>query len=85
MNFLEQQRSNRRRTWAVMLAFVVLAMFVGLGFDLFLFGGSQGNVVLPSSGIRTKAPAEPSADVIMDVAADSTGAGVVTVRVTPLE
>lgn len=30
-----------------MIAFVLLAMAVGLGFDLILFGGSQGNVVLP--------------------------------------
>ncbi len=46
MNFLEQQRANRRRTWAVMLAFVGLAIVVGLGFDLFIFGG-EGGVVLP--------------------------------------
>jgi CHAT domain len=46
---------------------------------------AQGNVALPSSGVRTHAPAEPSADVIMDVANDTTGDGVVTVRVTPLE
>jgi hypothetical protein len=45
----------------------------------------QGNLALLSRGVGTKAPAEPAADVIMDVAADSTGAGVVTVRVTPLE
>ena len=47
MNFLEQQRSNRRRTWAVMLAFIVLAILVGAGFDLFVFGGTEGNVLLP--------------------------------------
>lgn len=47
MNFLEQQRSNRRRTWAVMVGFVVLALLVGLGFDLFVFGGTQGGVVFP--------------------------------------
>src|SRR5688572_11207246 len=47
MNFLEQQRSNRRRTWAVMFAFIVLAVFVGAGFDLFMFGGTEGNVLLP--------------------------------------
>ena len=61
MNFLEQQRSNRRRTWAVMLAFVVLAMFVGAGFDLFLFGGSQGNVVLPIGTAAALAIASGSA------------------------
>lgn len=47
INFLEQQRRNRRMTWTVMLAFVALAAVVGLGFDAFMFGGSQGNVVLP--------------------------------------
>jgi hypothetical protein len=58
----------------------------------------QGNLVMPFRGARAKGPAsrepasigpesvaEPWADVIMDVAADSTGAGVVTVRVTPLQ
>lgn len=47
MNFLEQQRSNRRRTWAVMLAFILLALIVGAGFDLFIIGGTEGGVVLP--------------------------------------
>ncbi|HUF22761.1 MAG TPA: M48 family metallopeptidase [Vicinamibacterales bacterium] len=47
MNFLEQQRSNRRRTWAVMAAFVGLALFIGAGFDLFIFGSTQGGFVLP--------------------------------------
>lgn len=47
MNFLEQQRSNRRRTWAVMLAFIVLAILVGAGFDLFVFGSTEGNVLFP--------------------------------------
>jgi len=45
---------------------------------------AQGNVALPSSGARKNAATEPSADVIMDVAADGSGGGVVTVRVTPL-
>lgn len=44
-----------------MLAFVVLAMFVGLGFDLFLFGGSQGNVVLPIGTAAALAIASGSA------------------------
>ena len=47
MNFLEQQRSNRRRTWVVMVAFIVLALFVGAGFDLFVFGGGEGEFFLP--------------------------------------
>lgn len=47
MNFLEQQRSNRRRTWAVMLAFIALALAVGAGFDLFVFGGAGEGVFVP--------------------------------------
>lgn len=47
MNFLEQQRSNRRRTWAVMLAFVGLALIVGAGFDLFIFGSTEGGFIAP--------------------------------------
>ncbi|MEX2271722.1 MAG: M48 family metallopeptidase [Vicinamibacterales bacterium] len=47
MNFLEQQRSNRRRTWAVMLAFIGLALLVGAGFDLFIFGSTEGGFLLP--------------------------------------
>jgi heat shock protein HtpX len=47
MNFLEQQRLNRRRTWAVMLAFVCLALLVGAGFDLFVFGSTEGGMLLP--------------------------------------
>jgi len=47
MNFLEQQRSNRRRTWAVMAAFVGLALFIGAGFDMFIFGSTEGGFVVP--------------------------------------
>jgi len=47
MNFLEQQRSNRRRTWAVMLAFVTLALVIGAGFDFFMFGAAEGDVFVP--------------------------------------
>ncbi|WP_374244571.1 CHAT domain-containing protein [Zoogloea sp.] len=45
----------------------------------------QGKVALPSSGVLTNVPVAPSADVIIDVAADNTGGGVVTLRVTPLK
>lgn len=47
----------------------------------------QRNLALPSAGARagSSKPAEPAADVILDVAADSTGSGVVTVKVTPLD
>lgn len=61
MNFLEQQRSNRRRTWAVMLAFVTLALIVGAGFDLFVFGASEGGFVAPVGSFAALALASGSA------------------------
>lgn len=39
MNLLEQQASNRRRTWLVMAMFIAFLAFLGYGFDLFYFGG----------------------------------------------
>src|SRR4051794_22816102 len=39
MNLLEQQASNRRRTWAVMAVFVAFLLFLGYGFDRFYLGG----------------------------------------------
>jgi heat shock protein HtpX len=38
VNLLEQQASNRRRTWLVMAAFVALLVALGYGFDLFYLG-----------------------------------------------
>jgi len=38
MNLLEQQASNRRRTWVVMLVFVAFLFFLGYGFDRFYLG-----------------------------------------------
>ncbi len=38
MNLLEQQASNRRRTWVVMAVFVAFLFFLGYGFDLFYLG-----------------------------------------------
>ena len=61
MNFLEQQRSNRRRTWIVMLAFIGLALVVGAGFDVFMLGASEGNVVLPIGSAAALAIASGSA------------------------
>lgn len=61
MNFLEQQQANRRRTWAVMAAFVALALVAGAGFDLFIIGGSQGNVILPVGTLGALALASGSA------------------------
>lgn len=38
MNLLEQQTSNRRRTWIVMAVFVGFLLLLGLGFDRFFLG-----------------------------------------------
>ncbi len=38
MNLLEQQASNRRRTWLVMAAFILFLLALGFGFDRFLLG-----------------------------------------------
>lgn len=38
MNLLEQQTSNRRRTWLVMSVFVGFLLLLGLGFDRFFLG-----------------------------------------------
>lgn len=61
LNFLEQQRSNRRRTWAVMIAFVGLALVVGLGFDLFIFTDIESGVMLPIGTFGAFAVASASA------------------------
>jgi len=42
MNLYEQQTSNRRKTWLIMLAFVGFLLFIGAGFDGFLFESGAG-------------------------------------------
>jgi heat shock protein HtpX len=44
MNLYEQQSSNRRKTWLIMLVFVALLTVLGLGFDAFFVGVAGGNV-----------------------------------------
>jgi heat shock protein HtpX len=44
MNLFEQQATNRRRTWLVMLAFVAFLFVLGLGFDAFTVGTTGGYV-----------------------------------------
>ena len=44
MNLYEQQTANRRKTWLIMMAFVVFLLFLGLGFDAFYVGAAGGNV-----------------------------------------
>src|SRR5438128_1861237 len=44
MNLYEQQALNRRRTWMVMAAFIVLLLIVGAGFDLCVIGAGQSFV-----------------------------------------
>lgn len=40
MNLLEQQASNRHRTWLVMGLFILFFLIVGIGADVFVFGGN---------------------------------------------
>ena len=49
MNLYEQQQSNRRKTWLVMLAFVAFFLFLGIGFDTFYLGAGRG--VLPIGSV----------------------------------
>jgi heat shock protein HtpX len=49
MNLYEQQSANRRKTWLVMLAFVVFFVFLGAGFDAFFLGAGGGFVPVGSA------------------------------------
>ena len=40
MNLYEQQTSNRRKTWLVMIIFVAFLFVLGLGFDAFFIDRS---------------------------------------------
>ena len=44
MNLYEQQTSNRRKTWLIMMAFVAFLLLLGLGFDAFYVGAAGGSV-----------------------------------------
>src|SRR3954469_8462497 len=48
MNLYEQQRSNRRKTWMVMLAFLAFFLFLGFGFDVFYMGAAGRAVPIGS-------------------------------------
>src|SRR3954469_14584650 len=48
MNLYEQQASNRRKTWMVMLAFLAFFLFLGFGFDAFYMGAAGGAVPIGS-------------------------------------
>ena len=48
MNLYEQQRSNRRKTWLIMIAFVALLCVLGFGFDAFYIGAGGGFVPIGS-------------------------------------
>jgi heat shock protein HtpX len=48
LNLYEQQASNRRKTWLVMLAFVAFFLFLGFGFDAFYLGAGGGVVPIGS-------------------------------------
>jgi heat shock protein HtpX len=50
-NLFDEQRRNRRDTWLLILAFVLLLGFLGYGFDLFVLGAARiahaGRLPLP--------------------------------------
>jgi heat shock protein HtpX len=48
VNLYEQQRANRRKTWAIMLAFVAFFFFLGFGFDVFYLNQAGGYVPVGS-------------------------------------
>jgi heat shock protein HtpX len=50
MNLIEQQASNRRRTWVVMGVFVLFFVLVGAGFDVFILGGGQSYAPVATIG-----------------------------------
>jgi heat shock protein HtpX len=49
VNLYEQQTSNRRRTWLIMLAFVAFLFLLGLGFDTLFIGA--GGPALPIGSV----------------------------------
>jgi heat shock protein HtpX len=48
MNLYEQQATNRRKTWLILLAFMALLFLLGLGFDAFFIGATGGFVPIGS-------------------------------------
>ena len=48
MNLYEQQTSNRRKTWLIMLAFIGFLFFLGAGFDGVVLGSGGGVVPVGS-------------------------------------
>jgi heat shock protein HtpX len=48
LNLYDQQQSNRRKTWLVMMAFVAFFLFLGFGFDAFYIGAGGGVVPIGS-------------------------------------
>ena len=49
MNLFEQQRSNRRKTWLIMIVFVALLCVLGFGFDAFPANGGVYSGRAPGS------------------------------------
>jgi heat shock protein HtpX len=48
VNLYEQQRTNRRRTWLIMIAFAGFLLLLGLGFDTFYLDAGGGFVPIGS-------------------------------------
>src|SRR5437016_4937838 len=53
MNLHEQQASNRRKTWLIMAAFVLLLLVLGVGFDTLYIGATGGFVPIGSLAALT--------------------------------
>ena len=49
MNLYEQQTSNRRKTWLIMLAFIAFLFFLGFGFDTLYLGAGGGFLPIGSA------------------------------------
>lgn len=65
-NLFEEQRRNRRDTWLLIAGFVVLLAFVGLGFDLFVFGAAG---VVDAGGVPLPLPFAASAAALLGAGA----------------
>jgi heat shock protein HtpX len=61
VNLYEQQASNRRNTWLIMLAFVAFLLLIGAGFDAFYLGAAGGAVPVGSLLALTVGSASASA------------------------
>jgi len=48
MNIYEQQKSNQRKTWIILVVFILFFLFLGYGFDALYFGFNPASLLTPS-------------------------------------